>query len=68
MPADQAGSWLWPSPAPNERGRIRAAMDPILGGTPERCNGALTIVALALGAGVPRNALTRRHTDLKKEF
>ncbi|MFF7189633.1 hypothetical protein ACFZAR_31375 [Streptomyces sp. NPDC008222] len=56
------------SPAPNERDLIRAAMDRILGGTPERCNGALTIVALALEAGVPRNALTQRHTDLKKEF
>ncbi|MBL1095939.1 hypothetical protein [Streptomyces coffeae] len=29
----------------------------------------MTIVALALEAGVPRNALTqRRHTDLKNEF
>ncbi|GHE64860.1 hypothetical protein [Streptomyces capitiformicae] len=43
-------------------------MDRILGGTPERSNGALTIVALALEAGVPRNALTQRHTDLKAEF
>ncbi|MFS0696695.1 hypothetical protein [Streptomyces nitrosporeus] len=43
-------------------------MDRILGGTPERSNGALTIVALAVEAGVPRNALTQRHTDLKNEF
>jgi len=28
----------------------------------------LTIVALAQDAGVPRNALTQRHTDLKTEF
>jgi hypothetical protein len=28
----------------------------------------LTIVALAVEAGVPRNALTQRHTDLKNEF
>jgi septal ring factor EnvC (AmiA/AmiB activator) len=54
------------TPAPDERDRIRAAMDRILAGTPERSNGALTVVALA--AGVPRNALTQRHTDLKNEF
>jgi septal ring factor EnvC (AmiA/AmiB activator) len=53
---------------PDERARIRAAMDRILAGTPERSNGALTIVALAIEAGVPRNALTQRHTDLKNEF
>jgi septal ring factor EnvC (AmiA/AmiB activator) len=56
------------SPAPDERARIRAAMHRILGGTPERSNGALTIVALAIEADVPRNALTQRHTDLKNEF
>ncbi|MET9954529.1 hypothetical protein ABZ173_33770 [Streptomyces rochei] len=56
------------SPAPDERDRIRAAMDRILAGHPEHSNGALTIVALALEAGVPRNALTQRHTDLKNEF
>jgi len=52
----------------DERDRIRAAMERILGGTPERSNGALTIVALAQEADVPRNALTQRHTDLKNEF
>jgi septal ring factor EnvC (AmiA/AmiB activator) len=52
----------------SERGRIRAAMSRILDGTPERSNGALTVVALAIEAGVPRNALTQRHTDLKDEF
>lgn len=56
------------SPAPDERDRIRAAMDRILAGTAENSNGALTIVALAHEAGVPRNALTQRHTDLKTEF
>jgi len=56
------------TPAPDERVRIRAAMDRILAGTPERSNGALTIVALATEADVPRNALTQRHTDLKEEF
>jgi chromosome segregation ATPase len=53
---------------PDERDRIRAAMDRILAGTPECSNGALTVVALAIEAGVPRNALTQRHTDLKGEF
>src|ERR1700722_10016582 len=50
-------------PEPGERAQIRAAMDRILAGTPERSNGAL-----AIEAGVPRNALTQRHTDLKAEF
>jgi HsdM N-terminal domain len=52
----------------DERDQIRAAMERVLTGTPERSNGALTIVALAQEAGVPRNALTQRHTDLKNEF
>ncbi len=52
----------------SERDQIRAAMDRILGSTPERSNGALTVVALAIEADVPRNALTQRHTDLKDEF
>jgi septal ring factor EnvC (AmiA/AmiB activator) len=56
------------TPEPDERAQVRAAMDRILAGTPERSNGALTVVALALEAGVPRNALTQRHTDLKNEF
>jgi integrase len=56
------------SPEPGERDWIRAAMDRILAGTPERSGGALTVVALAVEAGVPRNALTQRHTDLKDEF
>ncbi|POG46017.1 hypothetical protein BV881_18440 [Streptomyces sp. ZL-24] len=56
------------SPAPDERDRIRSAMDRILAGTPEHSNGALTIVALAMEAQVPRNALTQRHLDLKNEF
>lgn len=56
------------SPARDERDRIKAAMDRILAGTPEKSNGALTIVALAIEAGVPRNALTQRHLDLKNDF
>ena len=57
-----------PSPLPDERDRIRAAMDRILAGTPHASTGGLTIVALAQEADVPRNALTQRHTDLKNEF
>ena len=53
---------------PDERAQIGAAMDRILAGAPERSDGALTVVALATEAGVPRNALTQRHTDLKDEF
>ena len=56
------------TPEPGERAQIRAAMDRILAGTPERSNGGLTVVALAIEAGVPGNALTQRHTDLKAEF
>ncbi|WP_367140649.1 MULTISPECIES: hypothetical protein [Streptomyces] len=56
------------SPAPDERDRIRAAMNRILSGAPEHSNGALTIVALAAEAQVPRNALTQRHPDLKNDF
>jgi hypothetical protein len=56
------------TPTPDERAQIRAAMDRILAGAPERSSGALTIVALAIEASVPRNALTQRHTDLKYEF
>ncbi|WP_433520020.1 hypothetical protein ACQP2T_63270 [Nonomuraea sp. CA-143628] len=43
-------------------------MDRILAGTPQNSNGALTIVALAHEADVPRNALTQRHPDLRNEF
>lgn len=54
--------------ADDERDRIRAAMTRILNGTPQHSNGALTIMALAHEAQVPRNALTQRHTDLKNDF
>ncbi|WP_427117785.1 hypothetical protein [Pseudarthrobacter scleromae] len=56
------------SPAHDERARIQAAMERILDGKPENSNGALTIVALAAEAEVPRNALTQRHLDLKNLF
>ena len=51
------------SPAPDERDRIRAAMNRILADIPQHSNGALTIVALAAEAQVPRNALTQRHPE-----
>ncbi|WP_405993369.1 hypothetical protein [Streptomyces sp. NBC_00986] len=56
------------TPAIDERDRIRGAIDRILSGSPIHSNGALTVVALATEAGVPRNALTQRHQDLKNEF
>ncbi|WP_405958153.1 hypothetical protein [Streptomyces phaeochromogenes] len=56
------------SPAHDERDRIRAAMQRILSGSPEHSNGALTVVALAIEAQVPLNALTQRHPDLRNEF
>jgi hypothetical protein len=56
------------SSAHDERARIQKAMERILGGNPEHSNGALTIVALAAEAEVPRNALTQRHVDLKNLF
>lgn len=56
------------TPALDERAHIRAAMDRILAGDPQHSNGALTIVALAQEAQVPRNARTQRHPDLKNDF
>jgi len=56
------------SPDHDERARIQTAMERILDGKPEHSNGALTIVALATEAEVPRNALTQRHLDLKNLF
>lgn len=56
------------NPDHDERPRIQTAMERILSGRPQNSNGALTIVALAAEAGVPRNALTQRHVDLKNLF
>jgi hypothetical protein len=56
------------STTPDERAHIHEAMQRICDGTARRSTGALTIVALAQEAGVPRNALTQRHTDLRNEF
>jgi hypothetical protein len=56
------------SPALDERARILAAIDRILDESPLHSTGALTVVALAQEAQVPRNALTQRHVDLKNTF
>lgn len=45
------------SPAPDERDRIRCAMDRILAEAPEHSNAALTIVALSVKTHVPRNSV-----------
>jgi hypothetical protein len=51
-----------------ERAAIEAAMQRLLDGTPTRSNGSLTIVALAQEAGLRRNKLTHKHTDLRDRF
>ncbi|MFJ5927593.1 hypothetical protein ACIQF6_33860 [Kitasatospora sp. NPDC092948] len=56
------------TPTHDERDRIRAAMQRILTDTARNSDGALTVVALAREAGVPRNALPQRHPDLRNEF
>ncbi|MFJ3038604.1 MULTISPECIES: hypothetical protein [Streptomyces] len=56
------------SPSADARDRIRAAMDRVLSGTPQRSNGTLTIVALATEADVRCDAPTQRHLALKNEF
>ncbi|MFE5097229.1 hypothetical protein ACFRCI_44805 [Streptomyces sp. NPDC056638] len=43
-------------------------MDRLLAGQPTSSNGSLTVVALAVEAGVHRMALQKRHADLKGEF
>ena len=52
----------------DERSRIRAAAERLLAGQPVVSDGALTVVALAVEAGVHRMALLKRHADLKNEF
>lgn len=65
---------MWQSAVPLEFGdcvrrQVRAAaMQQLLAGTAQRSNGALTVVALAIEADVPRNALTQRHTGLGEQF
>lgn len=49
----------------HEREATTAAIRRLLAGTPLRSSGALDIVTLAEEAGVKRNTLTHKHTDLK---
>lgn len=53
---------------PDERTRIREAMDRLLTGQATASNGSLTVTALAAEADVHRMALMKRHADLKNEF
>lgn len=52
----------------DERRAILAAMERLFAGTPLRSSGSLDIVALAEEAGLERNKLTHKHTDLKEQF
>jgi chromosome segregation ATPase len=52
----------------DERTAITAAMQRLLAGRPLRSSGDLTIVALAEEAGLGRNKLTHKHTDLRDLF
>ncbi len=52
----------------DERAAITAAMARLFAGTPTRSSGNLDILALAQEAGLKRNKLTHRHTDLKHQF
>jgi len=54
--------------AEEERRQIIAAIDRLIGGTPLRSDGNLTIVDLAVEADVKRWVLTHKHTDLKDLF
>lgn len=51
-----------------ERAAIRAAMQRLLDGTPQRSTGALSVLQLAAEAGIKRWLLTHKHTDLADEF
>jgi hypothetical protein len=51
-----------------ERAAIRAAMQRLLDGTPQRSTGALSMLQLAAEAGIKRWLLTHKHTDLADEF
>lgn len=52
----------------DDRRAITAAMQRLFAGTPLRSSGKLDIVSLAHEAGVKRNKLTHKHTDLKDLF
>lgn len=51
-----------------ERDAILAAMERLLAGIPLRSSGNLDIVSLAEEAGLKRNKLTHKHTDLRDRF
>jgi hypothetical protein len=57
-----------PTPDDDERTAITAAMQRLFAGRPLRSSGSLDIVTLAQEAGVRRNKLTHKHTDLKDLF
>ena len=52
----------------DERDAIIAATERLLAGTPLRSSGNLDIISLAQEAGLKRNKLTHKHTDLKDRF
>lgn len=52
----------------DDRRAITAAMQRLFAGTPLRSSGKLDIVSLAQEAGIKRNKLTHKHTDLKDLF
>lgn len=52
----------------DERDAIIAAMQRLLAGTPLRSSSNLDIITLAAEAGLNRNKLTHKHTDLKDRF
>src|SRR6266511_1252333 len=52
----------------DEREAITEAMRRLFAGTPIRSSGNLDIVALAEEAGLKRNKLTHKHTDLRDAF
>jgi hypothetical protein len=52
----------------DECAAITAAMARLFAGTPTRSSGNLDIRTLAQEAGLKRNKLTHRHTDLKDQF
>jgi len=61
------------SPIPSDphqaqRAAIQAAAHRLLAGTPLRSTGELTVVQLAVEAGVKRWLLTHRHRDLAEQF
>lgn len=52
----------------DDRRAITTAMQRLFAGTPLRSSGKLDIVSLAQEAGIKRNKLTHKHTDLKNLF